>query len=584
MSLNRANMLVDTNSPKLARADINDMFADLGYGTTGSASPITITGEANKIFKFSSIANTVLHELRIRKSSANALNIQDDSLTDIFNIDTTSQLITGSSVSSVGGANKLLKINNSGNVNISNGKTYRVNDKIIGNYINVKDFGAIGDGVTDDTIAINSAMAESDKGTLFFPKGIYKCGSISLTKNIIGEGKDSIIFSNGNNKIITIATDELKVQNIIIRGSNNSTYANEIGLYIDDKYNIIVSNCVVENFLGNSGILNTNLMDKHIGNLFQNCIIRNNKKGINFDTRGEYSICLGSTLYENEDAIVIKAGNISIVANNVSDNVNGIRIISGDNDSHGLLLSNLINHNSGYGIYIDGISNGFNIANNEFYNSNIYIKSNLIESVLLNANYIGSSVNLYAENAILDLKNNTFISTMGNVDLNYNSITSSINLVGNVCKKTTYSWLNGVEYLSNSSQTDGDDSSSFVYSEEGSQGIFGATNLTAIRKKTVRCKVPIKNTDIITLQVKDVVNNSWVDIGSSRYGNFSQVVQGSNSYGMSIAMVNSTDININFFKTASPTSATYASDGLEWSSLNSNIRWRLLKISGIKVV
>jgi hypothetical protein len=35
----------------LARQDINDMFADLGYGTSGDESKVTTTGEANKIVK-----------------------------------------------------------------------------------------------------------------------------------------------------------------------------------------------------------------------------------------------------------------------------------------------------------------------------------------------------------------------------------------------------------------------------------------------------------------------------------------------------------------------------------------------------
>lgn len=94
MSLNRANMLVDTNSPKLARADINDMFADIGYSTSGSVSPITTTGEASKLFKFSTIANTILHFFRIRKSSTTALSVQDDSSIDVLNVDSTNKIVT----------------------------------------------------------------------------------------------------------------------------------------------------------------------------------------------------------------------------------------------------------------------------------------------------------------------------------------------------------------------------------------------------------------------------------------------------------------------------------------------------------
>ena len=37
---------------------------------------------------------------------------------------------------------------------------------------NVRDFGARGDGITDDTKAIEDALAKGD-GTLQFPKGDY---------------------------------------------------------------------------------------------------------------------------------------------------------------------------------------------------------------------------------------------------------------------------------------------------------------------------------------------------------------------------------------------------------------------------
>ena len=94
MSINRTNLQTNSNDPRLARVDMNDMFADIGYGTTGIVSPITTTGEASKLFKFSAIANTILHFLRIRKSSTTALNVQDDSSSTIFNVDTTNGIVS----------------------------------------------------------------------------------------------------------------------------------------------------------------------------------------------------------------------------------------------------------------------------------------------------------------------------------------------------------------------------------------------------------------------------------------------------------------------------------------------------------
>jgi polygalacturonase len=57
----------------------------------------------------------------------------------------------------------------------------------IGTFINVKDFGAVGDGLVLDTKAINQAIDAADKkggGTVFFPAGTYRAYSIHLKSNI----------------------------------------------------------------------------------------------------------------------------------------------------------------------------------------------------------------------------------------------------------------------------------------------------------------------------------------------------------------------------------------------------------------
>ena len=62
--------------------------------------------------------------------------------------------------------------------------------------INVKDYGAIGDGVVDDTIAIRTALLAALGGTLYIPQGVYLVKELSapevflITKSIriIGDG------------------------------------------------------------------------------------------------------------------------------------------------------------------------------------------------------------------------------------------------------------------------------------------------------------------------------------------------------------------------------------------------------------
>jgi len=57
--------------------------------------------------------------------------------------------------------------------------------------ISVKDFGAVGNGIADDTAAIQAALSAASNQTLYFPKGDYKISStinFGLTTSILGEG------------------------------------------------------------------------------------------------------------------------------------------------------------------------------------------------------------------------------------------------------------------------------------------------------------------------------------------------------------------------------------------------------------
>lgn len=62
--------------------------------------------------------------------------------------------------------------------------------------VNVKDFGAVGDGVTDDTTAFKAALLAAKAGKLFVPKGNY-----NITENLFADGVKEVVDNGTYNNV-----------------------------------------------------------------------------------------------------------------------------------------------------------------------------------------------------------------------------------------------------------------------------------------------------------------------------------------------------------------------------------------------
>lgn len=143
-------------------------------------------------------------------------------------------------------------------------------------YINVKDFGAKGNGKTNDTKAIQYCFDNFSK--IYFPTGVYLTESLKLPGNkfILGDGgylselKNITSFENhyiNSDKVSNITIDSMYLNgnkdNRLPKGKKakeGSTYqfSNTEIVYEPRQNNIIIKNCIVSgNGFNNLGSINT---------------------------------------------------------------------------------------------------------------------------------------------------------------------------------------------------------------------------------------------------------------------------------------------------------------------------------------
>lgn len=102
------------------------------------------------------------------------------------------------------------------------GAATRTSTDKFGDLISIKDFGAVGDGLTDDTLAIQQALTAHK--VVFVPQGTYLItGTITLTADqaLYGEGQTAIIKAQSNSFVaISIPNARTRVSNLRIEGGS----------------------------------------------------------------------------------------------------------------------------------------------------------------------------------------------------------------------------------------------------------------------------------------------------------------------------------------------------------------------------
>ena len=281
-----------------------------------------------------------------------------------------------------------------------NNKYYRLE---IADKINVKWFGAKGDGITDDTAAIQNAINNSLGRILFFPKGNYKHTGLLISDaiNIEGESMNETLLTNTSASNFGIRVYNARgymlpftISNLQVRGTSTGAAIlvdTEVKLHITHVY--VIENEGIGVQIGTNG--------NHVSLLtISECTFQKNKGdaiyGVSNSTSQINAVnildCSITGNYAN--GIKLTGTSINIENNTIQGNSKcGILISNFDQNSSnqgttGKISKNYLELNKDGNIIIEvGLANGFARTCNGLEFSNNYS--------LMNSSAINSGVNTH---------------------------------------------------------------------------------------------------------------------------------------------------------------------------------------------
>jgi len=306
--------------------------------------------------------------------------------------------------------------------------------------VSVKDFGATGDGTTDDTAAVQNAINASTGKTLFFPSGTYLISQVTCVSNLYIYGSNATIKAKAtytNGIFYGESKTNINIENITFDGGELSAVSTNFLVQFKSCSNLVIRNCNFIKFAFVALAFNNATNFTADNNTFTKTVA--SAQGVNESIliSGADGVCTFGNITNNicTNAGILTQGHyLNFIGNHISAWKYGAGISCQPTNQNSLYCKFI--GNTCFGNYTGLDSDGFTNQGLEIFGGYHSVVGNTCSNVSGAGIFLGSSYSTVQGNVCYN--NGTYTGTADTFGIALGAGASGSTVTGNTCFETAF--------------------------------------------------------------------------------------------------------------------------------------------------